>query len=934
MLDGLDSICDLLELYRLKESVYLQHRDSPVHQDCVKAVEKLYTDIFEYQAQLICFLSKSSIKRAIRGTFQLDDWKKMLEKVKESEKQCTEHFKLFNDDKNQQFISQNLCSWKQSIEIYERMVEMGESSQIREQLNRQDDHETDLLRTLSPPESDYKRDKNVISARVAGTCKWFFEDERFLNWRDSKSPELLWVSAGPGCGKSVLARALIDERRVCTNVMASTVCYFFFKDGQQKRMDGASALCAILHQLFRNTPNLIMHGLPSHRSYGDNLKNKFSELWEILIKAAEDPEAGEIVCILDALDECEHKEREELIRELVSFFSRTDTHRNRSFPLKFLVTSRHYGDIEGNFEPLFEVSTFIRFDGNDKLHVIAEEINLVIDAKIPEIAKHFTAEQRESIRRRLKEMNNRTYLWLFLTIDIIKGSRSQYSKKSSIDKLLLNLPSRISDAYERILDRSSDKDLARVLLQLIVATNRPLNLKEANVALTLASQEPAPRSYKEVDLWPLTRFESNVQDICGLFVSVHDGKLYLIHQTAKEFLIGTSGAHSAESGNLGKWQGCFDTTEAHGTISKVCLRYLNFDDLAVRDEYERIYGSEGEDDSDVDEFQYEVRSSSLFDYAARNWPEHYTLQSSKDAKDSRESAKMLCNRGASGAYWLEQYDELRRGMALGVSREMRRTRHSTILGVASLLGLVDVVEELLTEGADVNAEDAYHGSALKAASYRCHYQVVQVLLENGADINAQGDPHGGALHAAASVPHYRMVQMLLEKGADANPHVRDYNNPLQIAADQGFHEVVQLLLEKGADIDAPASYGGNALQLAAMMGHCQVVRLLLDKGANINAQVGHFDTAIQAAAWSGERQVVQILLERGADINAQSRSGSNALQAASEQGRYEVVQLLLEKGADVNAHGGPYSNALRAATTKGQYQVVQMLLEKGANFDA
>ena len=927
MLAGLDSICDLLELYHLKESIYLQHRDSPVHEDCVKAVEKLYTDIFEYQAQLICFLSKSSIKRVIRGTFQLDDWKKMLEKVKESDKQCTEHFKLFSDDKNHQFFSQNLCSWKQSIEIYERMLELAESSQIREQLNRQDDQETDLLRTLSPPESDYKRDKNVNSARVAGTCEWFFEDERFLNWRNSKSSELLWVSAGPGCGKSVLARALIDERRVCTNVMASTVCYFFFKDGQQMRVDGASALCAILHQLFRNTPNLITHGLPSHRSYGDNLKNKFSELWEILIKAAEDPEAGEIVCILDALDECEHTEREELIRELVSFVSRTETRRNRSFPLKFLVTSRHYGDIEGNFEPLFEVSTFVRFDGNDKSHVIAEEINLVIDAKIPEIAKHFTAEQRESIRKRLKEMDNRTYLWLFLTIDIIKGSRSQYSKKSSIDKLLLNLPPRISDAYERILDRSSDKDLARILLQLIVATTRPLSLAEANVALTLATQEPPPGSYKEVDLWPRSNFEFIVQDICGLFVSVHDGKLFLIHQTAREFLLGTPGSHSAGLGKSGKWQGCFDMTEAHGTISKVCLDYLNFGDIPGIDEPEREDEAKWQDESECEDepdcenaSEGEDGSPSLFDYAATNWPDHYTLQSSKDAKDSRETVKMLCNRGASGDYWLDRYETVIRGK--------RSTEQSTSLGVASLVGLVDVVEEFLTEGADVNAQDGYYGSALQAASSRCHYQVVQVLLENGADINAQGGSYGGALHAAVSVPHYRMVQMLLEKGADVNPHVREYNNPLQEAADLGYHEIVQLLLEKGADIDAPASYGGNALQLAAFWGHCQVVELLLDKGANVNAQAGHYDTAIQAAAWSGKLQAVQILLERGADINAQSRSGSNALQAASDQGRYEVVQLLLERGADVNAPGG---NALRVAITKGQYQVVHKLLEERAD---
>ena len=699
-----------------------------------------------------------------------------------------------------------------------------------------------------------------------------------------------------------MARALIDERRVCTNVMASTVCYFFFEEGQKKRMDGASALCAILHQLFRNTTNLITHGLRSHKSYGDNLRNKFSELWDILIKAAEDPEAGEIVCVLDALDECEHNEREELIRELVSFFSRIETYRNPPFPLKFFVTCRHYGDIEGNFEPLFDVSTFVRFDGNEKSHVIAEEINLVIDAKIPEIAKHFRAEQRESIRRRLKEMENRTYLWLFLTIDIIKGSRSQYSKKSSIDKLLSNLPPRISDAYERILDSSSDKDLARVLFQLIVATTRPLSLEEANVALTLATQEPPPRSYKEVDLWPLSRFESIVQDICGLFVSVHDGKLFLIHQTAREFLLGTSDSHSKDPG---KWQGCLDIATAHGTMSKVCLDYLSIDDI-----------------TGIDESECEDGSLCLFDYAAANWPDHYTFQSSKDAKDSRDAAKMLCNRGASGGRWLENYH-----------RETPKTRQRTSLAVASLLGLVHVVQEFLTEGAEVNAQDDYYGSALQAASSRCHYQVVQVLLENGADINAQGGI-GSALSAAAIAPHYQMVQMLLEKGADINTHVREYNNPLQNAAELGDYEVIQLLLKKGADINAPASYGGNALQLASSSGHYQVVQLLLEKGADINAPASYYGNALQLASSLGYYQVVQLLLENGADVNAQGGYYSNALQTASAKGYYQLVQLLLMKGADVNAQGGYYGNALKAALASRRKQTVVMLLTKGVNFES
>lgn len=133
-------------------------------------------------------------------------------------------------------------------------------------------------------------------------------------------------------------------------------------------------------------------------------------------------------------------------------------------------------DLEEKFEPLSAVSTYLRFDGVNKSQKTGQEINLVIDHTIPRIAGGFSDEDRKRISKRLKEMNNRTYLWLFLTINIITGSRSTYSKVSNIDSLLSDLPSKVSGAYEKILSRSSDKVQARILLQLIVAAIRPLSL--------------------------------------------------------------------------------------------------------------------------------------------------------------------------------------------------------------------------------------------------------------------------------------------------------------------------------------------------------------------------------------------------------------------------------------------------------------------------
>ena len=644
----------------------------------------------------------------------------------------------------------------------------------------------DLLETLA---SDYASDKDSVSTRVPGTCEWFFEDDRFLTWRESKSSRLLWVSAGPGCGKSVLARALIDERRVCTNMLGSTVCYFFFMDGQEQRSRGTDALSAILHQLFENTA-LITCALPIYSRYGGKLREASSQLWEILAESAKDSHAGEIVCVLDALDECEEVSRNRLIEKLIQFCSQGESCQKSSSNLKFLVTSRPYDDLQQKFQRLSDVSTFIRFDGDEKLQRIGQEINLVIDAKIPHLTGGFNEKDRKRISNRLKEMDNRTYLWLFLTIDIIERSPSRFRRKSDIDSLLSSLPSKISDAYERILNRSEDKDKARILFELIIAATRPLSLQEANMALAIATRSEDCRSQKALELWPLQNFTTTIKNICGLFVSVHDGKLFLIHQTAREFLIKRPG-----SASMHKWKECLEMAAAHGTMSRICLDYLNFQDVTgnhrSQDDESYIRGRQLCEGVLVSygPLRDDPAFPAFLPYAANNWVYHYTSQPAELARDSQEAAKRLCNASSPQGYWLLVCFATRH---LGYSK-------GTELMLASLLGLTDVVKDFLSEGADVNAQSGGHGSALYAASEGGHGQIVQILLDKGANVNAQGGRYNNALQAASSGGHDHVVQMLLDEGADANAQGgRKCDTALQAAIRRGHDRIVAMLLVQGA----------------------------------------------------------------------------------------------------------------------------------------
>ena len=207
MIEGLSSISDLLRLYKLKERLYLQIADKPAHPDFVQAVVELYSNIFEYQARLICHLSQSPLRRGIRGTLELDDWRGMMKRVETSSDSCTQYCTLSDRTREKEFFDSESTHMLQSLDIQKRILDMFEASRASRQQDRQDDQEAELLETLA---SDYKSDKDSVSARVPGTCEWFFEDNRFLEWRDSKHSRLLWVSGEPRMRK-VCAIAILDR---------------------------------------------------------------------------------------------------------------------------------------------------------------------------------------------------------------------------------------------------------------------------------------------------------------------------------------------------------------------------------------------------------------------------------------------------------------------------------------------------------------------------------------------------------------------------------------------------------------------------------------------------------------------------------------------------------------------------------------------------
>lgn len=224
----------------------------------------------------------------------------------------------------------------------------------------------------------------------------------------------------------------------------------------------------------------------------------------------------------------------------------------------------------------------------------------------------------------------------------------------------------------------------------------------------------------------------------------------------------------------------------------------------------------------------------------------------------------------------------------------------TALMFAAAQGHVEVVESLISGGAQLDPTDVLGRNALMIAVQRGHIGVAEVLLDNQANVNVTDQGSMTALMLAAAAGHSEMVDVLIKRGARSDATDAVGRTALMHAAQGGCVGAFDLLFEKEASINAQDKEGRTPLVLAAVEGHADMVSALIERGAtaDLPAEGGH--TALMHAAKLGHAAVLEALLEKGAGMDVQDDEGSTALMLAVLHERVESVRTLLAKGADVN----------------------------------
>ena len=603
------------------------------------SMTELCSRILEFLARAACHLKKHPITRTLKDMFNQGEWDVLLSAIRDAKARVNEH--------------SGVNGWKEIRMIREAQEKdqlAQQTATLRKETAARNKKITAFLKELHehawPGGDSYESSKDRVKSPEEGTCKWFTNHDKFKAWEslgdlDSGSP-LLLLTAYPGSGKSVLSKHLIDT--VLPRPKDRVVCYFFFKDDFEHQKSATGALCTLLHQLLdisesRGSTHLADSTLRRFETIGkESFFGSVSSLWKTFTVAALHIDAGEVICILDALDECRPNDRNELIKAINEFYQ---TQRNQaSCHLKLFLTTRPYGDIiQSQFSYAWgHKLPEIRLAGeeDDVANDIADEIKIVVDKRIDQICDtyHLTKQKRTLMKTNLGATPGRTYLWITLVFDDLLKKTSGITKEY-IESFVKNPPKDVYDAYKKILNRSKTQGLGnqdlkktRNILKMILAARRPLTLQEMSIALLLLEYQPpykdlADEIESKEGTWDIIR------DFCGLLVIRVDDRLYLLHQTVREFLVATGPDISNEDQKSQDtpdsrtiiphsyvWKHSIGLTDANSVLAESCISYL-YSNFSKTDD-------------------------SLLNYSAIYWIDHYRQSLTNFQTATAERTRDLC----------------------------------------------------------------------------------------------------------------------------------------------------------------------------------------------------------------------------------------------------------------------------------------------------
>jgi WD40 repeat protein len=219
--------------------------------------------------------------------------------------------------------------------------------------------------------------------------------------------------------------------------------------------------------------------------------------------------------LIDGLDECgSGTQREQLLDLIVKHAESSRT--------KWLISSRNDLDIK---QVLLDGGQMLNLELNEQ-H-ISNAVRTFITRKTEDLGKQhsYGLELKEKIKEELFAKADSTFLWVSLACKRLSKVRSGNALAT-----LQDIPPGLNDLYLRMMDQifeievEGDRFMCLEILRSITLAFRPLSIEEL---FTMAQLRP------ELNAQDL----SDLIELCGSFVTIRRGIIYMVHQSAQDYLI-------------------------------------------------------------------------------------------------------------------------------------------------------------------------------------------------------------------------------------------------------------------------------------------------------------------------------------------------------------------------------------------------------------
>jgi len=283
----------------------------------------------------------------------------------------------------------------------------------------------------------------------------------------------------------------------------------------------------------------------------------------------------------------------------------------------------------------------------------------------------------------------------------------------------------------------------------------------------------------------------------------------------------------------------------------------------------------------------------------------------------------------------------------------------TLLMIASIHGYYEIVELLLTFGANANLSDnngytplifaiihekedialqlipysyvnkANHtnNTPLIWACYKKNYKIIRELINYHADINIYNNSNENALGITYSLSEFESFKLLLQYTDNPNIIINNEHILLYMCSQPYVlrRYILELFKHRNLNINYSNEFGNTSLIYACENQDIFLVQLLIDHNININWQNEYGTSPLLIACRNNDIKLAKLLLSYNANTELCDTFLNTPLIKSVKLKLYRMIQLLLDYNCIIS------TEALTIACEQKYDNIVKLFMEYNVN---